>query len=97
MPVKVVDGRPCTLGDVGTAYDGYADQTNMVRINGKRAIYPQYPQEIECLDAQGGRRRLVRTIPEINEAAPKGLNVRLDFDQSMFVRATVDAPAPRRR
>src|SRR4029079_16445200 len=39
IPVKIVDGAPVTLGDVARVADAFADQTNIVRVNGKRATY----------------------------------------------------------
>ena len=39
IPLKVVDSVPITLGEVARVRDGYADQTNIVRVNGKRASY----------------------------------------------------------
>src|SRR5574337_799316 len=37
IPIKVVGGRPVLLGDVGHVADGYAEQTNIVHVDGKRA------------------------------------------------------------
>ena len=39
MPLKVVNGVPVLLGDVAYVHDGYAVQTNIVRVNGRRATY----------------------------------------------------------
>src|SRR6185369_1821249 len=39
IPVKIVDGAPVVLGDVAHVSDSFADQTNLVRVNGKRATY----------------------------------------------------------
>ena len=39
IPVKVVDGAPVLLGDVAHVADAFADQTNIVRVNGRRATY----------------------------------------------------------
>ena len=39
IPVKVVDGAPVLLGDVAHVADAFADQTNIVRVNGQRATY----------------------------------------------------------
>src|SRR6266511_2269010 len=39
FPVKVVNGVPVYLKDVGTAADSTSVQTNAVRVNGRRAIY----------------------------------------------------------
>jgi multidrug efflux pump subunit AcrB len=88
LPVTVVDGRPVLLGDVARAYDGHADQTNLVRINGRRAVFLNILKKAEAstLSVVAAARA---KIPEILETAPKGMNVKIDFDQSKFVRATV--------
>ena len=39
IPVKIVDGAPVLLGDVARVSDAFADQTNIVRVNGRRATY----------------------------------------------------------
>src|SRR5262249_27128818 len=39
LPVKVVGGQPVTIGDVGRVSDSYADQTNIVHVDGRRATY----------------------------------------------------------
>ena len=39
IPIKVESGSPVTLANVARVEDSYADQTNIVRINGKRAVY----------------------------------------------------------
>src|SRR5690348_16624048 len=88
MPVKIVGGRPVLLGDVASVHDGFADQTNIVRVNGSRATYLAILKHADAstlavVDAAKAM------IPEIQAAAPKGLDVKLDFDQSTFVRAAI--------
>ena len=39
IPLKVVNGQPVLLGDVAKVSDGYAEQTNIVRVNRSRAAY----------------------------------------------------------
>ncbi len=88
MPLKVVGGRPVLLGDVASIHDGFADQTNIVRVNGTRATYLAILKHADAstlavVDAAKAM------IPEIQAAAPKGLDVKLDFDQSSFVRSSI--------
>ncbi len=88
IPVKVVNGAPVTVGDVATVADGYADQTNIVSVNGKRAAYLSILKKSDAstLAVVDATKEL---LPSIRAIAPKGLDVRLDFDQSVFVRAAV--------
>jgi multidrug efflux pump subunit AcrB len=88
IPIKVVSGRPVKIGDVARAYDGSADQTNMVRINGRPATFLNILKKAQAstltvVDS------LYKVVPEILATAPKGLKLRVDFDQSIFVRASI--------
>jgi multidrug efflux pump subunit AcrB len=90
IPVKVVGGVPIMLGDVATVGDGFAQQSNIVRVNGHRAIYlailkKSNASTLAVVDAAK------EAIPEIQASAPQGMNLRLDFDQSKFVRASINS------
>jgi multidrug efflux pump subunit AcrB len=88
MPIKVVGNRPVTIGDVAKVEDAAADQTNIVRINGQRATFLNILKKADAstLDVVNSARRL---IPRILSTAPKGMELKLDFDQSVFVKAAV--------
>ena len=88
IPIKVVNGVPVTIGDIGTVQDGFADQTNIVRIDGRRAAYLSILKKADAstLAVVEATKAL---LPTIRAVAPEGLDVRLDFDQSVFVRAAV--------
>jgi multidrug efflux pump subunit AcrB len=88
MPVKTVNGVPITLGDVSTTHLSSAIQTNVVRVNGKRATYLSVLRKagastLTVVDAVRG------LLPKIKQQAPPGINMRVDFDQSLFVRAAI--------
>ncbi|HVT08062.1 MAG TPA: efflux RND transporter permease subunit [Polyangia bacterium] len=88
IPVKIVDGAPVMLGDVARISDSFADQTNLVRVNGRRATYLAILKHSDAstlavVDA-------VRdALPQIKAAAPNGLELNIDFDQSVFVRGAI--------
>ena len=88
LPVKVVGGRLVQLGDVAHVNDGYADQTNIVRVNGKRATYLAILKHSDAstLAVVDATRDV---MPLIKQAAPDGIDFRIDFDQSLFVRAAI--------
>jgi multidrug efflux pump subunit AcrB len=88
MPVKVVAGRPVRLGDLGVISDGFADQTNIVRVNGKRATYLAILKHADAstLTVVDATRD---ALPKIRAVAPPGLNLKIDFDQSVFVRGAI--------
>jgi multidrug efflux pump subunit AcrB len=88
MPVKIVAGRPVRLGDVSVVSDGFADQTNIVRVNGRRAAYLAILKHSDAstLTVVDAARA---AIPSIKEVAPQGLDLKIDFDQSVFVRGAI--------
>ncbi len=89
LPIGVFDGRPVTIGDVGHVSDSFATQANIVHVNGKRAVYLAILKHADAstlavVDATRA------ALPEVQAAAPNGLELKLDFDQSVFVRAAVE-------
>ena len=89
IPIKVVGTAPVYLEDVARVSDSYAIQTNMVRVNGKRATYLAILKHSDAstlavVDATK------EALPSIKEVAPQGLELKIDFDQSVFVRAAVN-------
>nr|WP_320132177.1 efflux RND transporter permease subunit [uncultured Holophaga sp.] len=88
IPLRLVNGAPITLKDVARVYDGFADQTNIVRINGHRATYITVLKKPDAstLAVVDTAREM---LPAIQAAAPKGMELRFDFDQSHFVRHAI--------
>ncbi len=88
LPVKIVGGAPVLLGEVAHVQDGFADQENIVHVNGHRAAYLAILKHAEASTV-----RVVDAVraalPLVKAVAPKGLNLRIDFDQSVFVRGAI--------
>jgi multidrug efflux pump subunit AcrB len=88
MPLKVVNGVTVRLGDVVFVHDGFAVQNNVVRVNGRRATY------LSILRKAGASTLAVvdsvrSLLPALQAAAPPGVQLSLDFDQSLFVRGAI--------
>ena len=88
LPIKVVNGTPIFLGDVAPVTDTHQVQTNVVRVDGNRATYiPIFKHAaastLSVIDS------VKSIIPLILETAPKGLKIKLAFDQSVFVRGAL--------
>ena len=88
FPIKVVNGAPVLLGDVANVHQGFAVQQNIVRVNGQRSTYLAILKKsgastIAVVDAAKS------LIPVIKAAAPEGMEIKIDFDQSIFVRAAI--------
>ena len=90
IPVKIVNGQTVTLGDVAKVSDSYADQINIVRVDRSRAAYLTILKKSNAstLAVVEGARAM---IPLIKELAPEGLEMKIDFDQSVFVRNAIES------
>jgi multidrug efflux pump subunit AcrB len=88
MPLRVLDGVPVLLGDVAKVEDGFAVQNNIVHVDGRRATYLTILKHADAssLAVVEATRDL---LPEIRAGAPEGMEISLDFDQSVFVRAAI--------
>jgi multidrug efflux pump subunit AcrB len=85
LPIRMVDGAPVFVGDVAPVTDSHAVQTNIVRVDGRRATFIPILKHadastISVIDS------VKKVIPLILETAPKGLKLKMIFDQSVFVR-----------
>ncbi|MDR3698489.1 MAG: efflux RND transporter permease subunit [Candidatus Sulfopaludibacter sp.] len=90
LPVKVVNGAPVYIRDVGQARDGYSVQSAIVRINGTRGAL--------LTVLRSGKASTLEVVNNVKAALPKilagitpELHVRQLFDQSLFVRAAINA------
>lgn len=88
MPVKTTPGRVLYIRDVAHVRDGFAPQTNIVRVNGQRAVMMsiQKTGNASTLDIVN---RVKALIPKIKESLPKGVTLRMLADQSIFVTAAI--------
>src|SRR4051812_15118859 len=88
IPVKIVGGQPVLIGDVAHVADAYADQSNIVHVNGRRATYMTILKHADAstLAVVEATRD---ALPLIKQTAPEGLDLKIDFDQSLFVRGAI--------
>src|SRR5882724_9821137 len=88
IPVKAGGGAMVLLGDVAHVVDAYADQFNVVRVGGKRATYLAILKHADAstLAVVDSVREI---LPAIKASAPEGLELKIDFDQSVFVRGAI--------
>jgi multidrug efflux pump subunit AcrB len=89
LPLGVRNGVTVTLGDIAKVGDSFANQTNIAHVNGERASFVTILRHADAstlvvVDA------LRAAMPEIKAAAPAGLDMSLDFDQSVFVRSAIE-------
>ena len=88
LPVRAENGATVVLGDVARVRDGFAVQENIVRLDGRRATYLAILKKADAstLAVVEGARAQLETI---RAAAPEGMELKIDFDQSVFVRAAI--------
>ncbi len=88
LPIKQVKGSTIYIRDVAHVRDGYADQHNIVRHNGKRGALLTVLKNggSSTLDIVA---RLKQVLPRIQSTLPSALKISLLFDQSIFVRAAI--------
>ena len=89
LPIRQTNGTTIYIGDVAHVRDGYAVQTNIVRHNGARATLLTVLKNggSSTLDIVA---QIKRMLPRIRSTLPASLNLKLMFDQSLFVRAAIN-------
>ena len=87
IPIKIVNGTPVLIRDIGTAADSAAVQTSLVRVNGREATYiPITRQEgANTLEVTDGIRAKLSKLTEI----PSGTTVKFLYDQSLYIRQAI--------
>jgi len=92
VPVKTVDGRTVYLRDVANVRDGSMPQTNLVHVSGRRSVLMPIIKNGDASTLEVNR-RVKEAIPRALERLPaeaRGkLKIRVLFDQSVFVRASI--------
>src|SRR5882724_11398599 len=89
VPVKQVGGATVYLGDVAQVRDGFDVQTNQVHVDGRRSalLTVLKTPAASTLDIV---QRVRDALPRIESTLPPELDIRPLFDQSVFVRASLD-------
>jgi CzcA family heavy metal efflux pump len=88
LPVKTVNGATIYLREVAHVRDGFSPQTNIVRANGQRGVLMAVYKTggASTLDIVS---RVKQTIQNYRGSLPESLHVNMLFDQSLFVRASI--------
>jgi multidrug efflux pump subunit AcrB len=88
LPVRTENGVTTLVRDVATVRDGAAPITTIARQNGERGILTSIfkvgrTSTLEVVE------HVRQTIPKMLDLMPEGINMRLMFDQSLFVKAAI--------
>ncbi|HUI83940.1 MAG TPA: efflux RND transporter permease subunit [Candidatus Binatia bacterium] len=89
LPVKTVNGSTIYMRDVAHVRDGFAPQTNIVRQDGVHGVLMSIYKvgkgsTITIVNAVKG------VVPVALQSLPRGITVKPLFDQSLFVRASIN-------
>jgi multidrug efflux pump subunit AcrB len=89
LPVKAVNGAMIYIRDVAHVRDGFPPQTNIVRVNGSRAILMSIMKtgSASTLDIIKGVRGV---LANIKDQLPPQLEINALSDQSIFVRGAIN-------
>ena len=89
IPIAVKDGSIVYLNDVAFAHEGFPPQINVVRDEGHRAVLLSIIKNgttsiLEIIQ------KVKDMLPSLRESAPKGINIELRFDQSVYVKQAIE-------
>ncbi len=88
LPVKTVNGATIYMKEVAHIRDGFTPQTNVVRVNGQRGVLMSTyktggASTLDIVD------RVKEVLKNYSSSLPESLHVSTFFDQSLFVRASI--------
>ena len=88
LPIKTVNGATIYMKDVAHVRDGFSPQTNVVRVNGQRGVLMATyktggASTLDIVD------RVKQVLQNYAPSLPESLRVSTFFDQSLFVRASI--------
>ena len=89
IPIKTVNGATIYMRDVAHIRDGFSPQTNIVRQDGVHGVLMSMYKI-----GKGSTLSIVKAVkgvvPVALQSLPPGITVKPLFDQSLFVRASID-------
>src|SRR6516165_8625195 len=89
IPVKFVNGATVFVKDVGQVHDGWLVQQNVVRTEGRRSVLLSIIKNGNASTL--GVVNAVKSALKISrQAAPPGMHIKELFDQSVFVKASIE-------
>ena len=90
FPVKEVAGQTIFIRDIAHVHDGYQIQTNSVSVDGRPGalISVRKTGGVSTLAVVDGVRE---ALPDIRKLMPPGVDIKAIFDQSVFVKASLNS------
>jgi multidrug efflux pump subunit AcrB len=88
FPIKYQNGATVFMSDVAKVSDSHAVQTDIARVNGRRASF-RYILKHAAASTLTVVNEVKGVIPRVQALAPKGTHIFLAFDQSEFVKESL--------
>jgi multidrug efflux pump subunit AcrB len=88
LPIRSQNGAVTYVRDVAFVHDGHPPQTNIVRVNGRRAVLMTI-QKTGSASTLNIVNSIRERLPRVRELLPSGAHIDATGDQSVFVRAAV--------
>ena len=88
LPIRSRNGTVTFVRDVAFVHDGHPPQTNIVRVNGRRAVLMTI-QKTGAASTLNIVNTIKDRLPRVRELLPAGAHIDATGDQSVFVRAAV--------
>jgi CzcA family heavy metal efflux pump len=89
LPIRTKNGATIYVRDIGHVRDGFTPQTNIVRQDGVRGTL------LSVMKNSGAStidivKEIKERLPAISESLPKDIQIKTLFDQSLFVRGSIN-------
>src|ERR1700730_14259486 len=90
FPVKNVAGQVVFVRDIAHVHDGFQNQTNSVSVDGPAGALMTVRKTggVSTLAVIDGVRE---ALPDVRRLMPSGVNIKAIFDQSIFVKASLNS------
>ena len=88
LPIRSRNGTVTYVRDVAFVHDGHPPQTNIVRVNGRRAVLMSI-QKTGTASTLSIVKSIEDRLPFVRELLPEGASITPTGDQSVFVRAAI--------
>ncbi|MET0281806.1 MAG: efflux RND transporter permease subunit [Steroidobacteraceae bacterium] len=92
LPIRNDDGAITLLRDVAYVHDGHPPQTNVVRVDGRRAVLMSV-QKTGSASTLSIIEQVKERLPFVRELLPEGASLGVTGDQSVFVKAAIHGVA----
>ncbi|TAN50131.1 MAG: efflux RND transporter permease subunit, partial [Methylococcaceae bacterium] len=86
--IRMTDGRPVRLRDIGRAVLGAADERNAVRVNGNPAVGLGVVKQ-STANTLAVARAVKNELADIRRALPEGMDLKIAFDSSLFIEESI--------